>query len=79
VGWLRGFIKGCAEITRVLYESFEHENEWEWIDGMERAFLDTRKVLSEAEKLRVPEFDKRFALRTDRSKTGTRNSTTPRG
>jgi hypothetical protein len=46
---------------------------------MERAFLDTRKVLSEVKKLRVPEFDRRFVLRKDRSETGTGNSTTPRG
>jgi hypothetical protein len=37
---------------------------------MERAFLDTKKVLRKAKKLKLPEFDKRFTLKTDASKTG---------
>jgi hypothetical protein len=37
---------------------------------MERAFLGTKKVLREAKKLKLPEFDKRFTLKTDASKAG---------
>jgi transposase InsO family protein len=37
---------------------------------MGRAFVDTRRALREAKKLKLTEFDKRFTLKTDASRTG---------
>lgn len=68
-GWFRQFIKRYAEITSELFNGLKRK-QWEWTDKMKEAFEKIKKELREAKNLRLPDYEKKFILRTDASNVG---------
>jgi transposase InsO family protein len=69
-GWFRDFIKGYADITKDLYAILKGKQVFKWREIQETAFLKVKQALREAGNLKLPEYDKKFVLKTDASNTG---------
>ena len=68
-GWFRDFIKDFSNITRVVMDATK-EKEWIWNEEMKLEFKNLKRVLKEMKQLVLPNYTKRFLLRTDASNVG---------
>ena len=68
--YYRIFIKGFADIARLLYDLIRKDNEFEWTEAQQKAFEIIKEKLTEEPILAHPDWDKTFKLYTDASDTG---------
>ncbi|KAF9756151.1 Retrovirus-related Pol polyprotein from transposon 17.6, partial [Nosema granulosis] len=69
-GWFRDFIPNYAYRTARLTEALKKNVKWEWTEDMERAFYDLKQGLRDMQKLKIPDNNKSFRVRTDACDTG---------
>src|ERR1044071_9692818 len=67
--YYRTFIKGFADIVRLLYDLIRKDNKFEWIEVQQRAFDIIKEKLTEEPILVHPAWEKLFNLYTDASNT----------
>lgn len=70
VGYYRRFIQDFATLADPLHKLLKKEENWEWTDKCQCAFLELRSRLTKAPILAYPHIDKPFILQTDASNTG---------
>lgn len=68
--WFRKFIPEYARISCDLYELLKCKTEFMWSEKEEIAFDQLKEALRDARKLKLPEYNKEFTLKTDASNTG---------
>ncbi|KAF9758262.1 Retrovirus-related Pol polyprotein from transposon [Nosema granulosis] len=70
-GLFRDFIKDYAGKTLALTDSLRGKNNnWEWTAEMEQEFTELKKVIQNLGNLKVPDYERKFLLSTDASKSG---------
>ena len=67
--YYRTFIKGFADIARLLYDLTKKDNEFGWTEAQQKAFNIIKEKLTEEPILVHPNWDKPFKLYTDASDT----------
>lgn len=68
-GWFRNFIKNYAALTAELFEALKLRK-FRWTDQMSKEFNAIKKALGEAKSLKLPNYEKKFILKTDTSNVG---------
>lgn len=69
-GWFRQFIKDYARMTVCLTDALKGNGKLQWNGKMEQEFEPIKEALRKMSKLKLPDYDKNFVLRTDASGTG---------
>src|ERR1043165_4103213 len=63
--YYRTFIKGFADIARLLYDLTRKDEEFEWTEAQQKAFEIIKEKLTEELILAYPNWNKTFKLYTD--------------
>ncbi|KAF9760811.1 Retrovirus-related Pol polyprotein from transposon opus, partial [Nosema granulosis] len=69
-GWFRDFIPNYAYRVARLTEALKKDVKWEWSEDMENAFIDVKQGLRDMKKLKIPDKNNNFRVRTDACDTG---------
>lgn len=69
-GWFRDFIPNYSIMAACLYDNLKSKNEFRWEEMNEKAFVDIKQALKNAKELLLPNYEKRFVLKTDASNSG---------
>lgn len=70
-GWFRSFIKNFATLTEKMTGSLKGTiKNWKWNDDLKVEFENLKKVLKNMSSIILPDYSKKFVLKTDASNVG---------
>lgn len=70
MGWFRQFIPRFADVAKDLYDCVNRKTGFIWTEREKNAFYNLKNTLMNAGKLKLPEYNKKFVLKTDASNSG---------
>lgn len=70
-GWFRAFIEKFAHKTLYMTESLKKPQEgWKWTEKMDEEFQELKISIKQIKRIILPDYEKKFVLKTDACNTG---------